>query len=216
MTDGILSRKELKVDLGINLGQFELKTFNHVVQFMPGVYYLFNSDTGKKESKYRGMDKTFDPLKAKDILWKEFREEKLKDPQGKLIKDDTGKVKIIKHGCYPVNINVFVTRNLALHQPNKYNDHRYEFYPVLKEEEFSLRSKRLPGKKGFRLLKKEQFKFFSPKHANAMELLMMGSKPYVLDLNYENDYDDADTEESMLDENKLNTLMETDRYDLKG
>jgi hypothetical protein len=83
-------------------------------------------------------------------------------------------------------------------------------------EEFSLRSKRTPGKKGFRLLKKEQNKFFPPKTANPLELLIGGSKPYVLDLPREDDYDGADEEEEMMEEQRMATLLETEAYDLRG
>jgi hypothetical protein len=203
MTDGILTRKPLDVNLGKALGEFELTEFDKVIQFMPGVYYLENFKTGKIESKYRGMDKNFEPEKAKSILWEEAK--KYLDPVTK---------QEIKEGYYPVNINVFVTRNLALHQPNKYDSERFKFMPVQKMEEFSLRSKRLPGKKGFRLLKKEQNKFFNPKTANPLELLVAGSKPYVLDLPREDDYDGADEEDEMMAEQRMSTLLETEAYDL--
>lgn len=193
MTDGILTRKPLTVNLGTNLGEFELKEFNHAIQFMPGVYYLNHTDKPdqKPESKYRGMDKNFNPLQAKDILWEE--------------------------GPYTVNINVFVTRNLALHQPAKYGDLKYQFVPVTKEEEFTLRSKRSPGPKGFRLYKKEAHRFFEAKNVNPLELLFeKGSKPYKLDLPEEKDYDGAKDEKEMVDEAHINTLLEIDNYDLRG
>jgi hypothetical protein len=218
MTDGILSRKPLDVDLGKALGQFELTEFDKVIQFMPGVYYLENYTTGKKESKYRGMDKNFDPNLAKDILWTEAK--RYKDPLKELAGPPTEGCRTaggeIKVNHYPVNINVFVTRNLALHQPNKYDAERYKFFPVMKLEEFSLRSKRVPGRKGFRLLKKERYKFFPPKDANRLELLVGGSKPYVLDFPREDDPDEADGEEEMLEEQRMTLLLENDNYDLRG
>ncbi len=208
MTDGILTRKPLPVNLGKALGEFELTEFDQVIQFMPGVYFLKNSTTGKIESKFRGMDRGFNPEEAKSILWEKFWEEKIKGPDGKAA--------ILKHGAYPVNINIFVTRNLALHMPNKFDEHRYEFFPVLKLEEFSLRSKRSPGKKGFRLMKKEQHKFFPPKYANALELMVGGSKPYVLDFPSEDEYDEAEDTEELMAESRMATLMENERYELRG
>jgi hypothetical protein len=185
---------------------------------MPGVYLLENSETGKKESKYRGMDKGFNPDLAKDILWREAK--KYKDPMGEVqgppiegVRTTAGENKV---NYYPVNINIFVTRNLALHQPKKFDAHRYEFFPVLKLEEFSLRSKRAPGKKGFRLLKKEQHKFFPPKYANGLELFAGGSKPYVLDFPREENYDDALDDEELMQESRMSSLLETDRFDLRG
>ena len=218
MTDGILTRKPLPVTLGKALGEFELTEFDHVIQFMPGVYYLNNSKTGKTESKYRGMDKNFNPLAAKDILWdvSKVYKDPLKDAQGPPIEGARTVGGDIKVGHYPVNINIFVTRNLALHQPNKYDAERYRFSPVQKLEEFSLRSKRAPGKKGFRLLKKEQHKFFPPKYANQLELFVGGSKPYVLDLPRENDPDAANGEDEMLEERRMSILLETDHYELRG
>lgn len=204
MTDGILTRKPLPVKLGENLGEFELTEFDKAIQFMPGVYYLENSKTGKKESKYRGMDKGFDPHTAKEILWQDVK--KYKGPDGQEIKE----------GFYPVKINVFVTRNLAMHQPGKFDAHKYEFFPVEKEEEFSLRSKRKPGRKGFRLHKKERHKFFHPKEADWLEMKFKGSKPYVLDLPAVEEYDTADTGEKMMDENRINSLLEIDNFDLMG
>jgi hypothetical protein len=218
MTDGILSRKPLDVDLGKALGQLELTEFDKVIQFMPGVYYLENYTTGKKESKYRGMDKNFDPNLAKDILWTEAKRYKdpLKELAGPPVEGCRTAGGEIKVNHYPVNINVFVTRNLALHQPNKYDAERYKFFPVMKLEEFSLRSKRVPGRKGFRLLKKERYKFFPPKDANRLELLVGGSKPYVLDFPREDDPDDATGEEEMLEEQRMALLLENDNYDLRG
>ena len=208
MTDGILSRHPLEVDLGENLGQFEKKEFDHIIQFMPGVYLLENTQTGKRESKYRGMDKTFNPEAAKAILWEEYWEEKIKEGDEE---------KIIKHGAWPITVSVFVTRTLAMHQEKKFGDKRYQFTEVLKEEEFTLRSKRAPGPKGFRLYKKEQFRFFVPKLANPLELeFETGSRPYVLDLPEKKGYDTAKTLEEMLDEDHIGSLMEIDNFDLRG
>lgn len=208
MTDGILSKTPLPVDLGDNLGQFELKEFTHVIQFMPGVYLLENEKTGKKESKYRGMDKTFDPETAKNILWEEYWEEKIKEGD---------EIKSVKHGAYPVKINVFVTRNLALHQPNKYDAVRYQFTEITKEEEFTLRSKRASGPKGFRLLKGDENRFFAPKEMNRLEWMAgLGSRPYTLDLPAEKEFDTAESKEMMTDEEHINSLLEIDNFDLRG
>lgn len=208
MTDGILTRNPLPVQLGANLGEFELAPFDHAVQFMPGVYYLHNSSTGKTESKYRGMDKGFNPLEAKKILWEKYSEEKYKNAEGK--------IKIKKINAYPVKLNCFVTRTLALHQPNAYGKLRYQFVPVEKEEEFSLRSKRLPGRNGYRLFKKENYHFFEAKPANPLELQFIGSMPYELNLQHDEQYDLGMDPEELLDDRHLSSLMEMDRYDLRG
>ncbi len=209
MTDGILSRKELPVTIGENLGQFELKTFDNAIQFMPGVYYLGDTKNPKRnEYKYRGMDKEFDPQKAKEILWEDYWEEAVKVD---------GKTQTIKHGTYKATLNCFVTRNLSIHQPDRFKEHVFKFVPVEKEEEFTLRSKRAPGPKGYRMYKKENNRFFAPKGVNPMELMLgRGSKPYTLDLPSEVDYGEATTPEELLSEESLNSLIETDIYDLKG
>lgn len=209
MTDGILSRKELPVNIGTNLGEFELKTFDQAIQFMPGVYFLGDTENpDKNESKYRGMGKNFNPQEAKYILWEDYYEEKIKG---------NGETKLKKHGTYQTEINCFVTRNLGLHQREKFYEKRFQFVPVIKEEEFSLRSKRQPGKKGFRLYKKDKYSFFPPKDVNPMELMLnRGSRPYKLDLPAEMDYDKATTLEEMTSEEAINTLFEIDNYDLRG
>ena len=110
-----------------------------------------------------------------------------------------------------------MTRNLALHQPAKYGELKYQFTPVIKEEEFSIRSKRAPGPKGFRLYKKEAHRFFEAKDVNPLEILWeTGSRPYKLDLPEEKEYDGAKNEKEMTDESHINTLLEIDNYDLRG
>ncbi len=203
MTDGILTRKELPVKLGKLLGEFDQKDFDFAIQFMPGVYLLENSKTGEKVPRYRGMDKNFDARAAVKILNKKIIHRKP-------TKTDPGR----KSGFYKIDINIFVTRTLALHQPKKFGELRYHFLPVTKEEEFSLKSKRTQGPKGFRLMAKEENRFFPPKYANPMEVKFFGSKPYVLDLPAELAYDEAETEEEMLSNARLTSALDIMNYDL--
>lgn len=203
MTDGILTRKRLPVTLGKLLGQFDETDFDLAIQFMPGVYLLENSETGESVPRYRGMDKNFNAKKAAKILKKKVIHQK-----------ETKTTPEKKSGFYKIDINIFVTRTLALHQPKKFGECRYHFIPVTKEEEFSLKSKRLPGPKGFRLNPKEDFRFFPPKSANPIEVQFFGSKPYVLDLPAELAYDEAETEEEMLSNARLTSALETMNYEL--
>lgn len=205
MTDGILTRKELPVTLGKNLGEFERADFNYAIQFMPGVYYLENTETGEKISRYRGMDKDFNPQKAVKFLHKKAVEHKGSSTE-------PGR----KAGYYPIELNIFVTRQLAIHQPKKFGEKIYQFVKVKKEEEFSLSSKREPGKKGFRLQKNEEHNFFRPK-SPGLEIMTFGgysSKPYSLNLPVEKPYDEAETEEEILADNRIISAMEYDQYEL--
>ncbi len=210
MTDGILSRKKIPVVIGETLGEFEEKTFDYALQFVPGIYQLKDTNDPKKdETKYRGMDKNFNPQEAKIILWRDYWEEKIKDEKGETVTK--------KHGTWDIKINGFVTRSLALHQPEAYNEKRYQFVEIEKQEEFSLKSKRAPGPKGYRLYKQEEHRFFPPKNVNPMELAFKGgSKPYKLDLPAEKDYGEAKTHEELTSEESLHSLLQNDMYDLRG
>jgi len=174
---------------------------------MPGIYLLENSVTGKKVTKYRGMGKNFDFRKAAKILKKKVTHIKEKRIGG-IIQPEK------KYGYYKIDLNIFVTRSLALHQPNKFGGQRYRFLTLEKAEEFSLKSKRLPGSKGFRLEPGEDYKFFSPKPASSLEVRFFGSKPYVLDLPAEQAYDEADTVEDMLSNTRIGSALEVMEYDL--
>lgn len=182
MTDGILTKAPLEVPLGKNLGQFDETKFTRLIQFMPGVYWLKNGDTGKVVSRYRGMSKNFDPQQAARVLH---------HPTENL----------------PINMRIFVTRSLALHQPNKYGNKRYLFLEVCKQEKFSLGSKRATSD-NFRLRPGEGLRFFPPKSPNALEAVL-GSKAYELDLGpAELPYDTARTEEEMLAANRIGGILE--------
>ena len=207
MTDGILSLKRLPVKLGKLLGEFDQTDFDFVIQFMPGIYLMENSVTGNKVVKYRGMGKNFDARKAVKILKKKVIHIKEKMING-IIQPEK------KFGYYKIDLNIFVTRSLALHQQNKFGDKRYRFLTLAKDEEFSLKSKRLPGGKGFRLTPQEDYKFFSPKLASSLEVRFFGSKPYVLDLPVEMAYDEADSEEDMLSNARITSALEIMEYDL--
>jgi hypothetical protein len=207
MTDGILSLKELPVKLGKLLGEFDQTDFDFVIQFMPGIYLMENSLTGNKVLKYRGMGKNFDAKKAVKILKKKVIHIKEKKING-IIQPEK------KFGYYEIDLNIFVTRSLALHQPNKFGDKRYRFLTLVKKEEFSLKSKRAPGPKGFRLTPNEDHRFFPPKAASPLEVRFFGSKPYVLDLPAEQAYDEAETEEDLLSNARITSALEVMEYDL--
>lgn len=182
MTDGILSLNPLPVSLGKNLGEFEVDEFSTLIQFMPGVYYLERPD-GSVVSRYRGMSKDFSPKEAVKVL--HTREER-----------------------HPIIMRIFVTRRLALHQPTVFGNKRYYFVEVQKDEEFTLQSKRTPVTKGFRLKKKEPFKFFPPKEADPLEIMFSGSKPYKLDAPALLAYDTAATVQELVDDNRISSALE--------
>ena len=207
MTDGILTRTELPVKLGKLLGEFDRTDFDYAIQFMPGIYYLENSVTGEKLLRYRGMGKNFDAKKAVKILKKKVIHSKEKIING-IIQPEK------KYGYYKIDLNIFVTRSLALHQPNKFGELRYRFLTLAKDEEFSLKSKRSPGPKGFRLSPTEEYRFFPPKSASSLEVKFFGSKPYVLDLPAEQAYDEAETEEDLLSNARIGSALDVMAFDL--
>lgn len=180
MTDGILTTKKLDVELGKHLGQFELSEFRRVIQFMPGIYYLEPSGGGKPVQRYRGMSRDFNPEKAKAYL------------KGNKL--------------YTIKMRVFVTRTLALHQPNKYGDKRYYFVDVTKEEKFGLGSKRKTPD-DFKIKPNKLYRFFPPKEGDWLQI-EMGSKPYILNLEpAELAFDTAKTEAEMVDERHIGSIL---------
>lgn len=117
MTDGVLARKRLTVSLGEKLGEWEEKRYDHAIQLLPGVYKLHQVEPKEKEiRKYRGVSKDID-YEAALAAWR--RGEK-----------------------YPVSVRIFVSRSLARHQREAFGDKMYQFVDFVREEDFSLRSKR--------------------------------------------------------------------------
>ncbi|HSW57584.1 MAG TPA: DNA polymerase [Dehalococcoidales bacterium] len=115
MTDGVLTKKKLEVNEGTGLGEWEMKECRRVVQFLPGIYKM-EMKSGEVLERYRGMSKDFSPEQALQALTSE--------------------------APWVIEMRVFVTRRLALHMPAKFEGKRYLFVPVVKEEMFSLASKR--------------------------------------------------------------------------
>ncbi|WP_067936739.1 hypothetical protein [Alicyclobacillus kakegawensis] len=165
MTDGILSRKPLDVPRGNELGSWEVTEYEHAIQLLPGVYRLTEVG-GKVKRKYRGVSKDIDYQEAL-ALWR-------------------------RGEPYPVNVRVFVTRSLALHQKNAYGDKRFRFVEVKRDENFSLRSKREVPKHDKR---EEKAVWYPAKTAPLGE----PSTAYRLDLDTaELDYDVTTSQEELL------------------
>ena len=203
MTDGILTRKELpQLPLSKVLGEFDRSGFDFAIQLMPGIYLLEDQTkiklekmddesaikTGARVKRFRGMCSDFDARKAVKILHKKLINYK-----------KTPHLPAKKSGYYEQELNVFVTRTLAVRQPDKYGEFMYQFKKVQREESFALGAKRGPGPNGYRLLKGEEHHFFPPKSHRGEEFLMKGefllSRPYFLSLQdetVEKDYDDLD------------------------
>lgn len=182
MTDGILSKIPLDVELGKELGQFEMQEFDRVLQFLPGVYYLSNSETGEEIYRYRGMSKNFNPEKAIRSLY--------------------------DSKPYHITLKVFVTRSLSIAQHNVYGDKRYYFVEVEKDEHFSLSSKREPRTNGFTLRRGERNAFFRPKAIDPLHRIF-GSKPYTVNVEpVEKEYDEARSMEELLDANHIGSVIQ--------
>lgn len=145
MTDGIMSRKPLNVALGHELGKFEVEEINYLAQFMAGIYY-YEPKEGKPVQKFRGLGKNFDVKMGLATLRGEAE--------------------------FYSEFQVFVSRTLALYQPNVYGNKRYQFVPIVHTKEdgsiiegkavsFDLKSKR--DTDDDYLLHGQAFRFYPPK-----------------------------------------------------
>ena len=133
MTDGIVSTVPVDLEINSQLGGWDEKDFTSVIQLLPGIYEL--RDGEKKKSKYRGLGANLDF----EDLWRHLRE----------------------HKTVTVYVNMFITRTLALAQPNRFGAQRLAFATTVEDEtvkkgvkkvlDFALNSKRagreiaLPG-----------------------------------------------------------------------
>lgn len=184
MTDGILSTKKLNVELGENLGQFSVEKCTKVYQFMPGVYCI-GLEGGGVIKRYRGMSKDFDAAAAGRAFYSEIP--------------------------YPIKLRVFVTRRLAIHQPNRFGHLRYKFVTVEKAERFSLKSKREDAAgRGFKLREDELFKFFPAKNLRHVRDLIFGSYPYKVSEPAILAYDTAKTLEELTDDRRIGSVIESE------
>lgn len=145
MTDGIMSRKPLDVPLGHELGQFEMEEIRYLAQFMSGIYYYENNQ-GKSVQRFRGLGKNFDVAMGLSTLRGEAE--------------------------FYSEFQVFVSRTLALYQPNVYGDKLYQFVPIQHTKEdgsvvegkavsFDLSSKRWTPNDF--LLHQQPYRFYPPK-----------------------------------------------------
>jgi len=204
MTDGILTRKKLPLKLGKKLGEFECSQITKAVQFMPGIYTLwentgnYNGSIGsgcwkpKQLDKYRGLSRKLNISKAGESLYL----------NGKPLK---------------IKLRAFVSRRLSIRQKNKFGKKKYWFVDIEKVENFRLGSKRVdPSGLDYKLLRGEAYRFYPAKLPKWTDGLL-GSKPYVLDLEQlaELDYDLAATEEELVDEAHIGSLL-ADELALEG
>ena len=114
MTDGILATQPLPLELGSDLGGWELSRYPNGIQFVPGIYVLNQYGHGKPIVRYRGYAR-FDVRAALHAM----------DNGTPFVNEST----------------VFVTRGLSQHV-KELGDKRYRFVPHHKEDSFTLGSKR--------------------------------------------------------------------------
>ena len=200
MTDGILTRKKFDVNTSKMLGDFdEPDKFNFAIQMMPGVYLLERED-GTAIKRFRGMSKMFNPKDAVKILHKQLK------PHEKPHSE--------KGGYYPITVVPFVSRTLAIRQPNVFGDKMYLFTEHTRMESFGLGAKRAPGKKGYRLKASEEFKFFEPKEISSH---FMGaiSTPYYLGIDAaQKEYEDTKDLEELIDDDHIGSILRNMSLDL--
>ncbi len=180
MTDGVMSRKPLNVQLGHELGSFEEEQIQYLAQFMAGIYYYEPVD-GEPVQRYRGLGKDFDvskglaTLRGEETFYSEFQ--------------------------------VFVSRTLALYQPGVYGSKRYEFVPIEHTNEdgqviqgkavsFDLSSKRA-SVDDFQLHDGVEHRFYPPKENPYLE-----SYPFRLRFDQDDEIEEllATMERQLLDD----------------
>lgn len=173
MTDGMYTRRELDVEEGPWLGQWERTEYDEGLFLLPGVYRLRKN--GKEVRKYRGVSSDID-YDAALRAWRQGEK-------------------------YPTKVRIYVTRAMAIHQPNAYGDKAHRFVEIERAEDFSLKSKRqVEG-----VDRGERLAWHPPKHATLGEM----STPYMLRLDpAELTLDEADD----LDQAYFDALLDQDLF----
>ena len=146
MTDGILSDTPLPVETGPGLGQYTRQNYDRTVQLLPGIYFLYRGEQVViKKSMGIGLD--LDPERAIEMIH--------------------------KNEPYPIEIELFVTRAMAIRQ-QEYRDQALRFVRIIHQQPFDLSSKRIgrdANGGGFYLASDERFHVFPPRDSMLSDVL---------------------------------------------
>jgi hypothetical protein len=175
-TDGLFSMIPLEAPngLGPNLGQWELELHDEIIQYMPGIYQTKTGNDTTRRS--RGFGKEFD--------------------------FDRSYTKLRNHNKIEIPLRIFVTRRLALSQPNVYGDKAYRFVDLMKSCDFDLKAKRDYREKV------EKHLFYSHAKGHKHPAVEWVSDPYDLDLREFVDYDKTTSQEELLSEQALRSIFQ--------
>lgn len=175
-TDGLFSLTPLHLPLGVgpNLGQWGQEIHDEIVQYMPGIYQTKSEDAITRKS--RGFGKEFD--------------------------FDSSYTRLRNRNKIEIPLRIFVTRKLALAQPNKFGDKAYQFYDLKKECDFDLKAKRDYREQV------EKHLYYSHAKAHKHPAPVWISDPYSLDLRDYVDYDKTTSEEELLSEKTMASIFQ--------